>query len=200
MADMGKLRIIRFNMMHQIWRDQFCDFWPNHSEVLCKNMHFSYLLTTRGHCTETLQVASGYACYNIHQVWSQYAKPLRRYSLITIFACFFLNSFACYSRTFWIINLNSITFCQHGLKMIWANFGEKRTNCLGRDRKSTFFEYLKIEKKLNLAIFEFWGSIDLAWAKDSEKNIMFLLYLMVQTLLADIFWKFGQMVALESWS
>ncbi len=57
---------------HNLKRE-FCDFWPNHSEVISKNMHFSYLLTTRWHNAETLQVASGHACYNTHQVWSQYA-------------------------------------------------------------------------------------------------------------------------------
>ncbi len=28
---------------------------------------------------ETVQVASGHGCYNTHQVWSQYTKPLWRY-------------------------------------------------------------------------------------------------------------------------
>ena len=87
MADTGKLDIIRLGMTHRIQRDQFCDFWQNHSEVISKNMHFSYLLTTRWHSAETLQVVSGHACYNTHQVWSQYAKSLWSYSLTSIFAC-----------------------------------------------------------------------------------------------------------------
>ena len=147
-------------------------------------MHILYLLTTRWRCVETLQVVSGHGCYNTHQVWSQYAKLLWRYSLRSIFACFSSNLFAHYSRTVWRINLNSITFCQHGLKMIWANFRENRTNRLGRVRKSMFFEQLKIAKKLNLAIFEFRGSFDFAWAKDSEEKRIFILWLTVQKLLA----------------
>ena len=132
-----------------------CDFWPNHSVVISQNMHFSYLLTTRWRCVETQQVVSVHACYNTRQVWSQYDKPLPGYSLTCMFACFSSNLFTCHSTTVGRINLNSITFCQHGLKMIGANFRENRTNRLGRVRKSRFFEKLKIAKKLNLAIFEF---------------------------------------------
>ncbi len=113
MADMGKLGISRHDAPNLkrpvLW------FWPNHSEDIRKNMHFSYLLTTRRDSAETLQVVSSHACYNTHQIWSQYAKLLRRYSLRSIFACFSQNSCARYSGTVWLIDLNSITFCQKGL-------------------------------------------------------------------------------------
>ncbi len=66
---------------------EFCDFWPNHSQVTSKYMNFSYLLTTRWHNAKTLQVASGHTSYNTNQVWSQNVKQLRRYRYRSIFAC-----------------------------------------------------------------------------------------------------------------
>ncbi len=96
-----------------------------------QNMHFSYLLTT-----------------NTHRVSSQYAKPLQRYSLRSIFAGFLENSLVWYLRTLGRIDLNSIHFCHHGLQMIWANFGGN----LGRVWQSSFSEQLKIAKKRNLTI------------------------------------------------
>ncbi len=82
--------------------------------------------------------------------------------------------------------------------MIWANFGENRTNRLGRVRQSRFYEQLKIAKKLNLTIFEFWTWFNSDWAKDSEEKIILILWLTVQTLLAFKNWIFGQVVALEN--
>ncbi len=42
-------------------------------------------MTTRWRCAETLQVASGHSYYNTHQIWSQYAEALWRYSLAFVF-------------------------------------------------------------------------------------------------------------------
>lgn len=149
MADMGKLDIIRLSMMPRIQRDHIYDFWTNPSEVISKNSNFSYLRTSRWRCAETLHVASGHACDDMYQVWSEYDKALRRYSIMSIFASATWNSFACFSKTIWEIDLNSITFCQHGLKMIWFNFRENRSNGLGGVRKSRFFRKFKMAEKFS---------------------------------------------------
>ncbi len=78
--------------------------------------------------------------YNTHQVWSQYGKLLQRYSLTFILACSSLNSFMRYSMVC-LINLNSITFCQHRLKKISANFGENQTNRLGQVHLNLYFTF-----------------------------------------------------------
>ncbi len=41
-------------------------------------------------------------------------------------------------------NLNSITFCRHGLKMIWLNFRENQSNSQGGVRKNMFFIKFKM--------------------------------------------------------
>lgn len=106
-----------------------CDFWPNHSENITNNSNFAYLLTTRWRCAKTMQVASGHGCHNTHQDWFEYLKALQRYSVTSTLSCFSSNSFTRYSRTIWLINLNSIT-CQHGLKMIWFDFCEGRSRII----------------------------------------------------------------------
>ncbi len=40
-----------------------------------------------------------------------------------------------------LINLNSITFCQHRLKKFSANFGENQTNRLGQVHLNLYFTF-----------------------------------------------------------
>ena len=99
MAELGKLDIIRLGMIPRIQRDQIYDFWTNPSEVISKNTHFSYLRTSRWRCAETLHGTSGHACDDMYQVWSEYDKALRRYSLTSVFASTTYNSFVSFSKT-----------------------------------------------------------------------------------------------------
>ncbi len=58
MADMGKLDCWTRHDAPNMKRPFY-----DHSQVISKNMHFSYLLTTiGGTAPKTLQVASGHAC------------------------------------------------------------------------------------------------------------------------------------------
>jgi len=50
-------------------------FWPEQLS-LSKNSHFLYLLTTRWHCAETVQVHIGQGCHNTDQVGSEYGNIL----------------------------------------------------------------------------------------------------------------------------
>ncbi len=56
------------------------------------------------------------------------AKTLYRYSLVSIFAHILSNSLTRFPKTVWSIGNLLTTFCQHCLKMIWANFGETFCN------------------------------------------------------------------------
>ncbi len=49
------------------------------------------------------------------------------------------NLITCFSKMVRQINLNSITFCRHGLKMIWLNFRENQSNSQGGVRKKYVF-------------------------------------------------------------
>lgn len=82
----------------------------------------TFLLSTSWRCAETLQISSGHGCHNTHQVWSEYVKALRRYSLMSTVTCSLSNLFTNYLRTIWLINLIFITFHLHDLKMISLNF------------------------------------------------------------------------------
>ncbi len=140
-----------------------------------KNNTFSYHLTTRWRCSETEQVTSDLMCYNTHQVWSQYAKPLWRYSLTSIFACFSSNLFMRYSR----MGLTKKTFFpQLFANMFWSlvKFGENQTNHLGRVWKSRFFDLWKITKKTRpYDLFNFGVH---STSIRRKKNIFFILDLM----------------------
>ncbi len=86
--------------------------------------------------------------YKTHQVSSHSVKPLRRYSLRSIFSCFSANSLVWYSRTLGKIDLNSITFCQHGL------FGESILV-----RIETNFHFVAYGSKvISISKLNFWTS------------------------------------------
>ncbi len=99
-----------------------------------------YLLTSRLCCAETTHVPSGHACYNTYQVWSESAKALWRYSLMSIFLKMLSNSLTRFMRTVWFIRNILRNFCQHCQEMIWSNFGENQKNLLGQVRKKKNFQ------------------------------------------------------------
>jgi len=47
-------------------------------------------------------------------------------------------------RLVWSIKKLLIHFFQHGLKMIWANFGKNQTNCIEGGRKCRFSKTFKM--------------------------------------------------------
>ncbi len=51
---------------------------------------FVYLLTSRRRSTKSTHVPSSHDWYNTYQVWSESAKALQRYSLMSIFAWIFI--------------------------------------------------------------------------------------------------------------
>ncbi len=51
---------------------------------------------------ETTHVPSGHAFYNTYQVWSEYAKAVRRYSLMSIFTRT-SSSLTCFMKTVWYV-------------------------------------------------------------------------------------------------
>ncbi len=109
-----------------------------------------YILTSRLCCAETTHVPSGHACYNTYRVWSESAKALWRYSLMSIFVNILSNLLTRFMRTVWFIRNILRIFCQHCQKMIWSNFGENQKNRLGQVRKNIFFAKFKIAKNLDL--------------------------------------------------
>lgn len=109
-----------------------------------------YLLTTRWCCAKTVQISSGHVCCNTHQVWSEYIKALQRYSLTPTVPCSSSNLFTLFKKDFWLISRNSLTFCQHDLKMIWFDFLENQTNTF---QKRRFSKRIKTaERKFVIAI------------------------------------------------
>lgn len=72
-----------------------------------------------------------------------------RWSVVmSIFACLPLNSFVCYSRRVWLINLNSLNFCWRGLMMLSYHFGENQTRSSKKKKKVGFSENGKMAENL----------------------------------------------------
>lgn len=104
------------------------------SEIISKNVLCSYLVNTRGCCSETEQSLSCHDGCDINQVWSKHTK-----ASCPFWHCLPSTLFVFNSRTVWLINLHSVNVCPHRLQMMRFDFGENRINGLGGVRKCIFF-------------------------------------------------------------